>query len=169
MKKRYLYALLFGIPGLFVAGIADLFLLGGLAGILWLFVFGDNPWPFPTDEVFAILLVLVFLALWIVLILTGYKIGKRLESDPALNWRHILLSGGITALMILFIVFQQLMENLSPKTDSTLCHEFCVQHGYSASGTPPRDSGDRSCVCLDDFGNEGLKVPLDSLVPDPQK
>src|SRR5512139_3664292 len=170
MKKRYLYALLFGIPGLFVSGMIALFVFGGVIGILWLFVFGDDPWPVSPDGVLSIILVGTFLALWIAFIIAGYMVGKRLENDPALNWSHILISGGLTFLLILFIVLQQLsVGNLGPKSEGTLCHEFCIQKGYSASGTPPRDSGDRSCICLDDLGNEGLKVPLDSLVPDTSK
>ncbi|HET9914302.1 MAG TPA: hypothetical protein VFQ13_20580 [Anaerolineales bacterium] len=170
MKKRYLYALLFGIPSFFVSGIVALLVFGGLMGILWLFVFGDDPWPVSPDGGLSIILVGTFLALWIASIIAGYTVGKRLENDPALNWIHILISGGLTFLLILFIVLQQLsVGNLGPKSEGTLCHEFCTQKGYSASGTPPRDSGDRSCICLDDLGNEALKVPLDSLAPEAQK
>ena len=164
MKKRYLYALLFGIPGLFVSGVIALFVFGALMGVLWLFVFGDNPWPLSTDKVLPTLLVLVFLLLWIASIMTGYAIGKRLESDPTLNRVHILISGGLTLLFILFIVVQQFsVGNLGPKSDSMLCSDFCTQRGYSASGTPPQNSGDRSCICYDNSGNEALKVPWDSV------
>jgi len=167
MKKRYLYALLFGIPGFFAAGIISLLAFGALIGILWLFVFGDNPWPDSPDAVLSIVLVLTFLSLWTGSIITGYAMGKKLESDPALNRIHVLISAGLTLLFILFILLQQLsVGNLGPKSEGTLCQEFCTQKGYSASGTPPRDSGDRSCICLDDFGNEALKVPLDRLDPD---
>ncbi len=82
MKKRYLYSLLFGIPGFFVSGMISLFVFGGLIGILWIYVFGDNPWPFPTETVLSILLVLVFLILWITSIIIGYVLGKKLEKDP---------------------------------------------------------------------------------------
>jgi len=170
MKKRYLYALLFGIPGLFVSGMISLLIFGGVIGILWLFVFGDDPWPASPGNMLSSLRVFVFLILWITSLITGYGIGKKLENDPALNWTHILISGGLTLLLILFIVLQQWsVGNLGPKSEGTLCQEFCTQKGYSASGTPPQDSGDRSCICLDDFGNEGLKVPLDSIAPDAPK
>jgi hypothetical protein len=91
MKKRYLYALLFGIPGFFVSGMIALFVFGGAIGILWIYVFGDNPWPVSTDTVLSALLVLVFLSLWIASIAVGYAIGKRLESDPVWNRTHILI------------------------------------------------------------------------------
>lgn len=164
MKKRYLYALLFGIPGLFVSGIISLFLFGAVVGVLWLFVFGDNPWPLVSDKVLSILLVLVFLLLWITSIVAGYTVGKRLEGSPTMNWTHALISGGLTLLIILFILFQQFsVGNLGPKSDSTLCSDFCMQKGYSASETPPQNSGDRSCLCYDSSGNEALKVPWDSI------
>lgn len=170
MKKRYLYSLLFGIPGFFVSGMIALVLFGAAAGTLWLYVFGDNPWPISTETVLSTLLVLTFLILWIASIAAGYMIGKKLEKDPLLNWKHILISGGLTLLFILFIVLQQLsVGNLGPKSDSVLCSDFCVQHGYAGSGMPPIDSGKRNCSCYDNSGNEALKVPLDRIAPDASK
>ena len=75
MKKRYLYALLFGIPGFFLAGIVSLFVFGAVLGFLWLFVFGDNPWPLTPESVLSVLLVLTFLILWIGSIFAGYRVG----------------------------------------------------------------------------------------------
>jgi len=119
MKKRYLYALLFGIPGFFAAGIISLLAFGALIGILWLFVFGDNPWPASPDAVLSIVLVLTFLSLWTGSIITGYALGKKLESDPALNRIHVLISAGLTLLFILFILLQQLsVGNLGPKSEA---------------------------------------------------
>src|SRR5215216_1277220 len=170
MKKRYVYALLFGIPGLFVSGMISLLLFGGLFGILWLFVFGDNPWPASTETILAILSVLAFLVFWISSILLGYVTGKRLENDPAQNRNHVLLSAGLTVLFILFIVFQQWsVGSIGPKLDSVLCSDYCVQKGYAGSGMPPRDSGDRTCSCYDSSGDEALKVPLDSIDPEDPK
>ncbi len=119
MKKRYLYLLLFGIPGFFVSGMISLLAFGAGLGILWIFVFGDNPWPPSSDGVLSILLVAVFLILWIASIVTGYVAGKKLEKDPALNWKHVLVSGGLTLLFILVIVLQQRsVGNIGPKSAS---------------------------------------------------
>jgi hypothetical protein len=170
MKKRYLYSLLFGIPGFFVSAIISLIVFGAVIGMLWIYVFGDNPLPFSTETMLSNLLILIFLILWIAFIAIGYTVGKKLEKDPLLNWKHILVSGGLTLIFILFIVLQQLsVGNIGPKSESVLCSDFCSQKGYSGSGMPPRDSGDRSCSCFDDFGNEALKVPLDSIDPDASK
>ena len=164
MKKRYLYSLLFGIPGLFIAGIISILVFGGVMGILWVYVFGDNPWPPFIETIVSILFVLVALMLWVGLLLLGYFIGKRLEKDPAMNWSHVLISGGLTLMFILFIVFQQWsVGNLGPKSDSVLCSDFCTQHGYSGSGMQPQTSFHRMCSCFDDSGNEVMTVPLDII------
>jgi hypothetical protein len=167
MKKRYLYALLFGVPGFFVAGLAGIFGFAALAGALWLYVFGDNPWPAYIEPLLAILFVLTVLFLWMIFIVLGFFIGRGLEKDPALNRTHILISAGLSLLCLLFLVFQQWsVGNLGPKSDSTLCGDFCSLHGYAASGMPPAVSGDRTCSCYDSSGHESLRIPLDHLEPD---
>ena len=167
MKKRYLYALLFGLPGLFIAGLAGIFGFAALTGLLWLYVFGDNLWPAYTEPVLATLFILSVLFLWIVFIVLGFFIGRRLEKDPALNRVHILISTGLTLVFILFLVVQQWsIGNLGPKSDSVLCSDFCSMHGHAGSGMPPAISGDRTCSCYDSSGSEVLRIPLDHLDPD---
>ena len=164
MKKRYLYAFLFGIPGLFIAGIISILLFGAFAGILWIYVFGDNPWPSYVERLISIVFVLTVLTLWMAFILFGYAVGKRLEHDPLLNRNHVLMSAGLTLMFLLLILFQQWsVGNLGPKSDSLLCSEFCAQHGYAGSGMPPEISGDRTCSCYDNSGDEAQTVPLDSI------
>jgi hypothetical protein len=164
MKKRYLYALLLGIPGFFIAVIATMFAFGGLAGMLWLFVFGDNPWPSSTGPILVTLGIVTFLLSWMGLAGLGYRLGKRLEPDPDVNRKHLLFSVGLTVLLILFILGQQFsVGNLGPKSDSVLCSEYCYQRGYSGSGIPPADSGERTCSCYEASGNEAIKIPLESI------
>ena len=166
MKKRYLYALLFGLPGLFVAGIISILGFAALTGFLWLFVFGDNPWPAYADWILSSFFALAVLLLWTIFIVLGYFIGRSLEKDPGLNWTHILISAGLTVAFILLLVFQQWsVGNLGPKTDSAQCSDFCSLHGYSGSGMPPEITGDRTCSCYDESGNESLRIPLDHLDP----
>lgn len=170
MKKRYLYSLLFGIPGFFVAGISSIVLFGALLGVLWLFIFGDNPWPFSIEKALPVLLVLAFLVMWVASVVTGYYVGKRLEIDPTLNKNHVLISAAFTAAFILVILFQQWsVGNLGPKSDSTLCSDYCSTQGYSGSGMPARNSGDRTCSCYDSSGKEALKIPLEKLKPGTSK
>jgi|ERR1044071_5027976 hypothetical protein len=170
MKKRYVYSLLFGIPGFFVAAIISLVVFGIGAGILWLYIFGDNPWPSSTEKVFSSLFILIFLVVWITSIIVGFMTGKKLEKDPRLNKSHILISGGLTLLFIILIVFQQLsVGNLGPKSADTICSDFCSKNGYSGSGMPPQNSGDTTCSCYDHSGQEVLKVPLEGITPDGSK
>jgi hypothetical protein len=170
MKKRFLYSILFGIPGFFISLIVSFVIFGVAVGILWIYVFGDNPWPSSTEKILPILFALIFLTVWIASIAAGYVTGKKLESDPALNKTHILVSGGLTIMFILFIALQQLsVGNIGPKSEDALCSEFCNQQGYSGSGMPPRNSGERTCSCFDNSGREVLKVPLDNIDSDTSK
>ena len=164
MKRRYLYSILFGVPGFIVALLVSFLLFGFAAGVLWLFVFGDNPWPEVVGSAFPILLALVFLILWLGSLAIGFSVGKRLESNPTLNKAHILASAGVTIVCILFILLQQVsVGNIGPKPDSTRCSDYCTQQGYSASSMPPRNSGQRTCSCLDSSGVEIITVPLESI------
>ncbi len=164
MKKRYLYTLLFGLPGLFIAGAISIFVFGALTGILWLFVLGDNPWPDYVQPVLGALFILTLLVLWIIFIALGYFVGRRLEKDPALNKMHIFISAGLTLAFLLLMVFHQWsVGNLGPKSDSAVCSDFCSQHGYAGSGMPAEISGDRTCSCYDSSGSEVLQIPLDHL------
>lgn len=164
MKKRYLYAVLWGVPGLFIAGIGTTVLVGMLLGVLWLYIFGDNAWPPAIDPIVTILGICTFLVVWLGLMLYGYRIGKRLESETGINRKHVMMSAGLTLLFIFFILIQQLsVGNLGPRSESLICSDFCVQKGYAGSGLPAADSGDRTCSCFDESGNEAIKVPLEGI------
>ena len=164
MRKRYLYALLFAVPGFLIAGTVTLLVLGASVGFLWLFVFGDNPWPPASEKNLSIVLVTTFLLLWVATLILGYLIGRRLENDSTLNRSHILLAGTVTGLLILFILLQQWsLGNLGPKSVSVLCSDYCSAQGYAGSGLPPETSGNRTCSCYDASGNEVRNIPLDSI------
>ena len=164
MKKRFLYALLFGIPGFGVALLGALLLFGAAAGALWLFVFGDSPWPAAVGTVLPVLFGLVFLGLWSGSIAWGFRLGKKLESDPAPNLKHVLLAAGVTAAVLLLMVLHQFsVGNLGPKSPGLACSDFCREQGYSASGTSPRDAGAQTCSCFDQNGQVVVTTPLDRL------
>jgi hypothetical protein len=166
MKRRYIYSILFGIPGFIVSLIVSFALSGFAAGVLWLYIFGDNPWPAYTQTILIVLFAFIFLTVWLASLTVGYIIGKRLEQNPEMNKKHVLTSIGVTVITILFIVFHQLsVGNLGPRSESERCMDFCIQEGYSASSMPSRDSGERTCSCLDESGNEIITVPIDSIDP----
>ena len=162
MKKRYIYSLLFGIPGMLVSLVVSFFIFGFVAGFLWLYVYGDALWPAAAGKMLPVLFGVCFLALWAMTLVMGYVTGKRLETTPDLNRRHVLVSAVATVLPLLLIMLHQTRHS-GAKTDSQLCSEYCSSRGYSASGMPAKDTGDRSCSCFDAAGGELLKVPLDSV------
>lgn len=166
MRKRYLYSLLFGLPGFIISAVFSLTTFGSLAGILWIFVLGDNPWPLLIEKILPILFAFVFLTLWSLTIVVGFIIGKRLEYNPILNKNHILVSICVTIIPALFIVLHLLnVGNIGSKSDSKVCSDFCSQRGYSGSSMPPEDTGKRSCSCIDNSGKEVFKIPIDGIDP----
>jgi hypothetical protein len=163
MKRRYLYMILFGVPGLVVALVASVLALGATAGMLWIFVFGDSTWPNWVEQALPVALVAVFLAVWLACLAAGYVIGKRLEQRPLNKW-HVLISAGITLLSIAFILaYQTGVGNIGAKTDEARCSEFCTRSGYFASSVSPRNAGARSCGCLNNSGAEVITVPVGNL------
>lgn len=167
MKRRYIYSILFGLPGLVIAAIISLVFTGATVGLLWIFVFGDNPIPSTVENIMSISIALVFLMVWMGTIAIGFGVGKRLEQDPPLNKSHVLISIGLTLAFILLVVsYQVSVGNLGPKSDELLCSDYCVRQGYSGSSMPPRNTGERTCSCLDNFGNETIKIPVDSMDAD---
>jgi hypothetical protein len=166
MKKRYIYSILFGVPGLLISALLSLIVAGTAAGALWIFVFGDNPWPASVETILPVMILAVFLVVWIAILAAGFFIGKRLERDPVFNKGHILVSiGVIVAFLLGFTLFQLRIGNIGPRSESLVCSDYCSQKGYSASSESPQNLGNRTCSCLGQFGNEILTVPMESLNP----
>ena len=165
MRKRYIYSILFGVPGFLISLIISFIIFGMVTGLLWLYFFGDNPWPQTTEKTLPLFFVLMFFLLWIAFITVGYIIGKNLEQEPGVNKKHVVVSLILTITPLLLIVIHQVrVGNIGPRSDSILCSDFCSQNGYSASGMPPIKSGQEVCTCYDEFGNEALKVPINDIV-----
>ena len=62
--NRWVALLLAVVGGAAGAWAATLLFTGALFGFLWIFVFGDSPWPAWVDPVAGILLIVVGLGLW---------------------------------------------------------------------------------------------------------
>jgi len=166
VKKRYLYSLLFAIPGFFIAAIISIAVFGAAAGFLWIYVYGDMPWPSSIEKLLPIISALTLLVLWVISIVIGFTIGKKLEKDQVSSTKHILISLALTIAPITIIFLHQLsVGNIGQKYDSLRCSEFCSKSGYSGSGMPPRNSGERNCFCYDDSGNKIKEIPIDNIVP----
>jgi len=163
-----MYTLLFLVPGCFASLLIAAVVAAAFYGALWLYVFGDEAWPAWTGQAVSGVMVLVFCCLWISTAVAGYVVGRRLESVPGFQNRHVWLAVGATLLPIAAMVFHQLsVGNLGPKSDSQLCSEHCTKLGFSASSVPPRNSGDRSCRCLGERGEPVDSVAKDELLQEP--
>jgi hypothetical protein len=65
MKKRYVYTLLFLVPGLTVSLLITGIVFAVVFGVLWLFVFGDSPRLAWTAWLVPALMLVLFSSLWI--------------------------------------------------------------------------------------------------------
>jgi hypothetical protein len=164
MKGRHLFLLVYAVPALLASVAVALALSGALAGALWLFVFGDNPWPSWAGKVLVALTVLAFAATWAALLAWAYAAGKGREQAKAPMTRNVAVAAGMTALLLLLgLGYQWRVGNIGPKDDDALCSDFCRDKGFAGSGTPPRNQGVFTCSCFDAQGRETLKVPMNQV------
>jgi hypothetical protein len=160
-QRRYLYVLLFALPALLVSTIAGTMMLAASAGVLWLFVLGDNPWPPVTDALLGAVFIVGTAALWVALLFVAYTVGKQEEARPTFNTGHVALSIGATVVLVAVIAMRLTgLGGSAGRGDSEVCADLCRAQGFAASGTPPRDSGNRTCSCYDAQGRETRRVPL---------
>ena len=170
MKRRHLYVLLFSVPALLASVIISFLLFGAAAGVFWIFVFGDNPWPSSASNLLTAVLLLACVILWVALMSVAYVAGKRQEEHTALNARHVLASAGATALLALLVVLHQWgVGNIGAKPDGALCSAFCRDKGYAGSSMPPRDAGALTCSCFDAQGRKAMKVPMGDVTVEQEK
>jgi hypothetical protein len=163
MKRPHLYLLLFSVPALVAALLAGFMVLAGAAGVLWLFVYGDDPWPGAAEATLVALFASVSLATWAVLLRRAYRAGEEHEQvgAPPKVGRLAVVAVGWTALLLVVVGLHQWnVGNIGPKTESMLCADFCASRGFAASSMPPRNAGTPTCTCMDDRGREALTVPL---------
>lgn len=167
MKGRYIYSLLFAVPGFFISLIISFVISGTVAGILWIYVFGDNSWPESVETILPVLFVIIFFLLWSVFISAGFIIGKKFEQHHVLNTGHIIISATATiAPMFLIIIHQMTIGNIGPQSDDIICSRFCNKNGYSGSGMPPKNSDVKTCSCFDNHGREAVRIPIANIISD---
>lgn len=104
-KQRFIYSLIFGIPGILVSVLIGLFAGGATGGFLWIFVYGDNQWPFWTEYIIASITGIVFIISLIVIIKIGYSVGKKREIEEIpISIKHVIISVVILILLIVRIM-----------------------------------------------------------------
>ncbi len=107
MKSRYTYPLLFLFPSAVFAGIAMVLAVGAGAGVLWLFVYGDNAWPDEAEHVLLGLAAAVGLLILLACLFIAYRAGKSLESRGGLRRSHVLVALGLSVGLPLLVLLHQ--------------------------------------------------------------
>ena len=161
MKRRYLYLLLFATPAVLLALIAAGVTMAGAAGVLWIFVFGDDPWPRHSDFILGAVGLMAGVPVLGAALTMAWRAGKAQESQPRVPRRHLGLAVGLTLVLGAVIVLQLAGPRPGgPASDSERCADLCRDAGYSTSSMPPRDSGLRTCSCLDGGGRAAQSFEL---------
>lgn len=161
INRRHVYVLLFAVPALLVSIMGAALTLAASAGALWLFVYGDGPWPNTANVLLGAIFLLVAAALWVALLFVAYMVGRQQEGERSLNKAHVALSLGATVVLAAIIIVRLAGLNVAgARSDSVVCADLCRSQGFTASGLPPRDSGDRTCSCYDAQGQEVRRVTL---------
>src|SRR3954466_5057562 len=159
MRRRWLYVLIFSLPALLAAVIVSVVATGSAAGALWLFVFGDDPWPAAASAGLVILFALTCAGSWLAFLAIAYAAGRRNEGGAGTSGKALAISAGATAALIaLAMLHQWRVGNLGPPSSEMVCSEFCRARGFAASGMPPRNSNSDACSCFDAQGREAVKV-----------
>ena len=121
-----------------------------------------RPWvEFPESTLFGFLL-LIFLAFWAALIAIGYLVGREFENGSVSNWIPILISGGLT-LLIMALLLRRGMDYMNQTSTIELCSEYCSRNGFSGSVASPSGAPEQTCRCFNLSGDESLTVPLADL------
>ena len=159
IRRRFLYVLLFTPPAVLVSAVAGATAAAAAAGVFWLFVLGDDPWPGWSGPVVAVVALTAFLVLLVAYLLVAWSVGKQQESKPSINRTHVAVAIVSTLTLTAFIAVR-FFAGQAPQSDSERCAALCRDQGFSASGMPPRDSGDRTCSCYDANGREARRANL---------
>lgn len=98
MKRRHLYLAMFAVPAGLAAFMAAGLLVAATAGVLWLFFFGDNPWPPLANTLLAVELYAACAGLGWLLLRWAYRAGLRQEAAPTLHRGHLAFAAVTTVL-----------------------------------------------------------------------
>jgi hypothetical protein len=161
MSRGLLYVLVFALPALLVSGIAAFALFGAAAGAMWLFAFGDNPWPQSAQNALGLGFATAWLALWLALLTFAFVFGRNRGTQRALPRRDLLAAVALTVLAVGLVALQQRsVGNLGPPSEGEACASFCQHKGFAGSSMPPRNAGNPTCGCVDTHGREAITVPI---------
>ena len=107
MKARFAYPLIFLPLSAMSAGIVAAVFVACAAGIMWIFVYGDNEWPAAAERTVMALSVSIFATLLAILLGALYRFGKNQEAHGGLNKKHALVAVIATLLLPMLILARQ--------------------------------------------------------------
>jgi hypothetical protein len=160
MKKRFVYSLLFGIPGCLTSLPVSLFVFIDFIDfvdthdIVWV--------KSMSDGVLFCIPIFLFLGLLTISVVMGYRTGRKLEGEPKLNRKH-LWTAGILTLFLFTAIFQWIAGEIRQESDSDRCSKICLRSGFSISITT-LNNPERTCYCSDSSGNS-ITFPLGNIDP----
>lgn len=155
-------ALLYAVPAFILAAIVTVVVTVAIGGVLWIFVYGDSPWPSFVDRYSPLFIVAVLATTWLALLSAVIAWGKRQEARASLDMKHVYFAAGATlSLVLLVLVQQRSVGNIGPRPDVIVCSDFCTARKFQASRFPQ----DGTCGCHDTNGTEALRVPMSRIRP----
>jgi RsiW-degrading membrane proteinase PrsW (M82 family) len=107
VKARYSYALLFLLPNAMMAFLAGVILAAAGAGVLWIFVYGDSPWPESANTALMTAAVATSASLLAALVALSYRFGKNQETKGGLRRSHALVAVSVSILLPLLVLLHQ--------------------------------------------------------------
>ena len=107
MKARFSYPLIYLPLSAMSAGLVAVVFVACAAGVMWIFVYGDNEWPQAAERIVMALSVLVFAAILAFVLVALYKFGKKQESRGGLSKKHALVALIATLLLPILIFIRQ--------------------------------------------------------------
>lgn len=107
MKARHAYPLLFLVPGVMLAAISAALAVASAAGVLWLFVYGDDPWPAAAGALLTGIAALFGVGVFAGVLLLAYRTGRRREHAGGVAGAHVRLAVGLSVGLTLLVLLNQ--------------------------------------------------------------
>jgi hypothetical protein len=107
VKARYSYPLLFLLPSAMIAVLAAFVVVGAGAGVLWIFVYGDDPWPESTNSVLMAIATITSVLTFATLVALSYFFGKNRETKGSLCRSHAVVALGVSVGFPLLVALHQ--------------------------------------------------------------
>lgn len=126
MRLDWLYVLTGALSGLLLGALAALFVVASAAGLSWLYLFGDEPWPAAVDWVLPALGVVVFLVVLLACLALALRAGHSaaaLAPEQARAWRttaiRLLSLGLVLTLLLAAAAVARLVEQEDARQTAT--------------------------------------------------